>query len=221
MRVLIYEWKIHFSVLYIVPILVLAMLTYNLWINAQNPYFRPDIRDLHLVFEVFWPLVLALGFATIIPTEHDNCMLELRLSYPRLYVLSLLQKLGLPLAIWAVSGSLAAWFLHYHYLPLSFLGFVKLGLPPALFLSGLALFISCLTLSTTISFLVASAWWGWELISQCKRSGLLALLPFTTRLEATNNYLLINRYLISLVGVSFVILGTLYLSQRPIPTTEE
>jgi len=220
-RVLQCEWKIHFTILYAVPICILALLVFNVSDTAQNLYTSPNERELHLIFEAFWPLALALGFATVLPTERENGMLELRRSYPRSYALSLIQKLMLPLTIWLIAGLAAVWVIHNHFMAFTMGDFIVLSLPPALLLGGLTFLVSSLTLSTPISFLAASAWWGWELISQSKRSGLLALLPHTNRLECTASFLELNRYAISLTGLILTCLGVWLVYRKPLPTTEE
>lgn len=82
MKQLYYEWKIHFSYLYFVPVAILGVLLVNLWQTAVNPYFEAQLRELYYVLEIYWPSTLALGLSTLLPQEYETGMLKLRLSYP-------------------------------------------------------------------------------------------------------------------------------------------
>lgn len=92
------EWELHLTTAYLVPPLILAAQLGELCNWGSDSLLAPRLSQLIQTFGVFWPLALCLGLATLLPYERQEGMLELRLSYPRPYWLSLLQKIALPIS---------------------------------------------------------------------------------------------------------------------------
>lgn len=213
------EWKLHFAWSYLVPPLILAGLLWNLMTNGDSPFFYPRLSELLQIFEVFWPLALALGVATLVPYERQEGMLELRLSYPKPYPLSLLQMLTLPILVWVLAGGLGLYWAYQGYMTFDIWLLLKVTIPPAVMLAGCALLASTLTLNTAASALIAVAWWGFELATGSRLTGLMALFPYSMHIEdiALNT----NRVLLVLLGIVLSAMATILLYSRHLPAAEE
>lgn len=199
------EWKLHFTYAYLLPVTIVAGAFFNIYTNAQSPFSAPSLEQLYLIYEVLMPLVLSLGLATLLPYERDEGMLELRLSYAQPFELALLRKVLLPICCWfalAVGGGLWA---HHYYLSFSAWHLALVTVPPTLFLGGLTLLVSALTLNSPLSMMFPLGWWAWELLTGGRKSGLLALLPYTY--ANTQVPLNLNRGLLVCVGLLLLVIG--------------
>ncbi len=213
------EWKLHFTWSYLVPPLILAVLLWDIMSNSNSPNFRPRLSELLQIFELFWPLALALGVATLLPFERQEGMLELRLSYPRPYLLSLLQKLTLPILLWALVGAAGLALAYRGYMIFDWWLLAKVSIPPAIALAGCSLLASTLTLNTPASLLITVAWWGFELATGSRLTGNLALFPYSMRVEEIA--LDTNRILLVLLGLTLGAAATVLLHKRQLPAAEE
>lgn len=213
MKQLYYEWKIHFSYLYFVPVVILGVLLVNLWQTAVNPYFEAQLRELYYVLEIYWPLTLALGLSTLLPQEYETGMLKLRLSYPQGYKSAILQKLMLPVLWWLAIGMLAGWWAHQYYLAFDIWDMLIVVVPPTVFLGGLALLASAYFLNSIISMLITLLWWAWELLTAGVRSGNLALLPYSFN-NTVNIAIGRNRAILIILGIAFGYLAMIVIEKQ-------
>ena len=74
------------------------------------------------------------------------------------------------------------------------------ALPPALFLGGLGVLASALTLNALSAQLLVALWWAWDLTTAGRQSGLLALFPYLMRVDGLN--LAANRWLLVGLGAA-------------------
>ncbi|MGI6358826.1 MAG: hypothetical protein ACOX2K_09075 [Bacillota bacterium] len=213
------EWRLHFTLVHLASPTILALALWNLSAGRNSPLFAPRMSELIQVFGVFWPLALCIGVATILPYERQSGMFALRLTYARPYWLSLLQKLALPISLWALWGSLGLIFSYYNYLAFPTWQLLGIIVPPTVALAGFTLFSSVLTLNMPASLLATVAWWGFELATGCRLSGQLALFPIPMGRVDVN--LVLNHWLLLTIGLLLAIAGILLLPRRQLPTVEE
>lgn len=212
MKQLYYEWKIHFSFLYLVPVAILVIFMVNLWQDAANPYQNAQLQNLYYIFEAYWPLALALAVSTLLPQEYEAGMLSLRQSYPQSYKLSILQKLLLPLLWWVFVGVLAAGWAHQNYLAFNVWDMFVVALPPACFLAGLAILASALSLNSSFSMVITLCWWALDLTTGGFYTGNLTLLPYSLA-NTADIAVGENRVSLVILGLLFGYLALVYVKR--------
>ncbi len=209
-----HEWKINSTWAYLAPLAILVIFLLDLWEathRAPVP-FPPRIDKVYEVLEVMWPLVLGLAAAMPLPLEKEQGTLEFRLSYPRPLWRTVVMKLSLPYVFWAGIGVGTALWLDQTYLSLTPGTAAALVLPPALFLGGLGVMASAVTLNALSSQLVVALCWAWDLTTASRQSGLLALFPYLMRVEDLN--LTVNRWLLTGLGAAMHVGAVIALSRR-------
>lgn len=214
------EWKVQLTIFYLVPPLIMALWVLDLVIVVKSPSAAASPRDMYLLYEVIWSMALAMVVSTVPPLEWDEGMLEMRLSYPATYWLSLLGKLALPVLMWAVAGALGGLALHRFYLAFDARELLAIALPPAVFMAGASLLASSVTLNSPLSMMICAAWWGWELILKGQKSGNLALMPYFND-GLYRIAVITNRWLLVGAGCALAALGALYLERRRLPAARE
>ncbi len=185
------EWKVHFTWLYPITAIVFFFLA--------SSFGAKTLTDLYLLFEIVWPLGLVLSIASILPLEHEQGMLELRLSYAKPYQFSIIKKLALPYSWWVSVGLLT---MLYYAKGLFFTNIWHMAavvIPPAMLLSGLALLVSSLTLNVVISVTVTLVYWVYEWLNAAAQRR-VALFPYYGGISSEIN-ILANRLVLVLAGL--------------------
>ena len=214
------EWKVHFTWLYLIPTALLAIFLYYLNKEVYNPFVELTMRDLYAIFELIWPLSAVLGISTILPQEHEEGMLELRLSYPKPYRYSVIRKIALPYSWWFVVGISAMLWCSRTCLSFNMSHMLGVVFPPTVFLSGITLLLSSLTLDPVVSILITLIYWVFEWMTAGARSGNMALFPFYAGLTSQID-IAKNRVLLVSIGILLKTLALIVIRKRKIDHTSE
>lgn len=212
------EWRLHLTWSYLAPPLLLGA---QVWIlcSDSNAAVQSKAHELLQTFGVFWPLALCLALASLIPDERQSGMLEMRLSYPKPYWRSLLMKTALPLVWWSTVGAAGLFACYRAYTPFPVWNLLQTVLPPTIAMGGFTLLSSALTLNMPATLVATVAWWGFELVTACRLSGVFALFPISMNVTTIN--LAANRWLLLALGVLLAALSATLLIRRRLPTVEE
>lgn len=191
MKQLCNEWKVHFTWLY--PITTMIFLSFALSLGPKT------LVDLYLLFEVLWPLGLVLSISPMLPLEHEEGMLELRLSYSSPFQYSIIKKLALPYCWWVSIGLLIILFCTKGLVFTETWHMAAVAIPPAIALSGLALLVSSLTLDTLTSVIVTLVYWVYEWLNAGAQRK-TALFPYYGGISHQIN-IIANRLFLVAVGL--------------------